>query len=70
LLTFAASQNFGKMGSLLPFAAFSNKANVKSEGERRLCGTKLPLSQSYPMAGFGGSRLYYTPKSEVIAFKH
>ena len=22
------------------------------------------------MAGFGGSRRYYTPKSEVIAFKH
>jgi hypothetical protein len=28
------------LGSLLPFAAFANKINVKSEGERRLCGTK------------------------------
>jgi hypothetical protein len=28
------------VGSLLQFAAFANKINVNSEGERRLCGTK------------------------------
>ncbi len=32
------------MGSEQTFSTFANKINVKSEGEWRLCGTKLPLA--------------------------
>mgnify|MGYP006080179895 CR=1 FL=1 len=33
------------LGSVVPFAAFANKINVKSESERRLCGTQLPFAE-------------------------
>ncbi|MEY8099775.1 hypothetical protein AB9F29_20620 [Falsihalocynthiibacter sp. S25ZX9] len=44
-----ALQNIGSPGSLPTFAAFAHEINVKSEGERRLCGTKCEFAATAPM---------------------
>ena len=51
-----------ELGSLLPFAAFANNINVKSEGERLLCGRSGHLLRKAPMSVLNRPRHTLIPR--------